>query len=140
MVFADFCFYFVTFGQTKHMRKWQKIVLCILCGGLIGFINGFLGAGGGVLLVPFLHYMLKDETKVAHATAILIMLPISVVSAVIYVVQGQFVFDVTLPVLIGSAIGGVIGAMLLSKLKSNIIIIIFSIVLVASGIYMFITI
>ncbi|MBQ9790189.1 MAG: sulfite exporter TauE/SafE family protein [Clostridia bacterium] len=122
------------------MRKWQKIVLCILCGGLIGFINGFLGAGGGVLLVPFLHYMLKDETKVAHATAILIMLPISVVSAVIYVVQGQFVFDVTLPVLIGSAIGGVIGAMLLSKLKSNIIIIIFSIVLVASGIYMFITI
>ena len=96
-------------------------------------------AGMKVLLVPFLHYVLKDDTKVAHASAILIMLPISIISALLYIIKGQFVFDITLPVLIGSAIGGIIGAILLKKLKSNIIIIIFSIVLVASGIYMFVT-
>ena len=122
------------------MKKWIKITLMITVGAFIGFINGFLGAGGGVLLVPFLHYILKDETKVAHATAILIMLPISVVSAIVYIIRGQFVFNVTLPVLIGSAMGGVTGALLLKKLKSNIIIIIFSLVLIASGVYMFITI
>lgn len=122
------------------MNKTVKVILSILVGLFIGFINGFLGAGGGVLLVPFLHYALKDQTKVAHATAILIMLPISVVSSIIYIIQGQFNFMVTLPVLIGSAVGGVTGAILLKKLKSNIIVIIFSLVLIASGVYMFITI
>lgn len=122
------------------MNKTVKVILSIFVGLFIGFINGFLGAGGGVLLVPFLHYALKDQTKVAHATAILIMLPISVVSSIIYIIQGQFDFMVTLPVLIGSAVGGVTGAILLKKLKSNIIVIIFSLVLIASGVYMFITI
>ena len=122
------------------MKKWVKNVLSIIVGAFIGFINGFLGAGGGVLLVPFLRFVLGEETKTAHASAILIMLPISIVSAIVYILRGQFDFSVTLPVLIGSAVGGITGAFLLKKLKSNIIIIIFSIVLIASGIYMFCTI
>lgn len=122
------------------MKKWVKNVLSIIVGAFIGFINGFLGAGGGVLLVPFLRFALGEETKTAHASAILIMLPISIVSAIVYIFRGQFDFSVTLPVLIGSAVGGITGAFLLKKLKSNIIIIIFSIVLIASGIYMFCTI
>ncbi len=122
------------------MGKWTKIGLCVLAGAIIGFINGFLGAGGGVLLVPFLHFVLKKETKVSHATAILVMLPISVASAIVYVAKGQFDFMQTLPVLIGSFVGGILGACLLKKLKSDIIVVIFSCVLIASGVYMFITI
>lgn len=122
------------------MKKAWKVILSILVGGTIGFINGFLGAGGGVLLVPFLSYALKEETKVAHATAILVMLPISVISAVAYIIKGEFNFSVTLPVFIGSAVGGVVGALLLKKLNSWIIILIFSLMLIASGVYIFITI
>ena len=112
----------------------------ILIGALIGFVNGFLGAGGGVLLVPFLTYALKQETKVAHATAVLVMLPISLISAVIYIIKGEFNFLVTLPVFIGSAVGGTVGAILLKKLNSWIITLIFSLVLIGSGVYMFVTI
>ena len=119
------------------MKKPLKIFLSIFVGCLIGFINGFLGAGGGVLLVPFLSFIMGEETKVAHATAVLVMLPISVVSAIIYIIKGEFNFMVTLPVFIGSVAGGVIGALLLKKLKSSIIILIFSLVLIASGVYMF---
>ena len=122
------------------MKKPVKIVLCIVVGALIGFINGFLGAGGGVLLVPFLSYALKEDTKTAHATAVLIMLPISVISAILYIVKGQFNFDVTLPVFIGSVAGGVVGALLLKKLRSWIIVLIFSLVLIGSGVYVFVTI
>jgi len=122
------------------MNKPMKIFLSVVCGALIGFINGFLGAGGGVLLVPFLSYILKEETKVAHATAILIMLPISVISAIVYIVKGEFNFMVTLPVFIGSAVGGIAGALLLKKLNSWIIVLIFSLVLIGSGVYVFVTI
>jgi len=61
-----------------------------------------------------------------------------VVSAIVYIVKGEFNFAVTLPVLIGSAIGGTIGALLLKKLKSWIIVLIFSLVLIGSGVYMII--
>ena len=90
------------------MKKWVQVVLLIALGLLVGFVNGFLGAGGGMLLVPCIIPILKMETKVAHATAILIILPISLVSGVIYALKGSFNFDIFLPCLIGTVVGGVL--------------------------------
>lgn len=102
----------------------------------MGFVNGFLGAGGGMLLVPCIIPILKMDTKVAHATAILIILPICLVSGVIYALKGAFQLDVFLPCLIGTVIGGVLGTFILSKLKNDIITSIFSVVMVAAGVMM----
>ncbi|MBQ3158337.1 MAG: sulfite exporter TauE/SafE family protein, partial [Clostridia bacterium] len=103
--FANFLYYFyiilVFLGQNRSMKKWIQVLLLILLGVLVGFVNGFLGAGGGMLLVPCIIPILKMDTKVAHATAILIILPICVVSGIIYAIQGSFEFDVFLPCLIG---------------------------------------
>lgn len=118
------------------MKKWVQVVLLIALGFLVGFVNGFLGAGGGMLLVPCIIPILKMETKVAHATAILIILPISLVSGVIYALKGSFNFDIFLPCLIGTVVGGVLGTFILSKLKSDIITAIFSVVMIAAGVIM----
>lgn len=118
------------------MKKWVQVVLLIALGLLVGFVNGFLGAGGGMLLVPCIIPILKMETKVAHATAILIILPISLVSGVIYALKGAFNFDIFLPCLIGTVVGGVLGTFILSKLKSDIITAIFSVVMIAAGVIM----
>ena len=119
------------------MKKWLKVFLCIVFGCLIGFLNGFMGAGGGIVLVPFLEYVLKYEEKIAHATAILIIFPVSVLSSIFYIINGAFNFSITLPVLIGSIVGGVVGAFLLKKLKNNVISLMFSVVMIGSAIYMF---
>ena len=118
------------------MKKWVQVVLLIALGLLVGFVNGFLGAGGGMLLVPCIIPILKMETKVAHATAILIILPISLVSGVIYALKGAFNFDIFLPCLIGTVVGGVLGTFILSKLKSDIITAIFSVVMIVAGVIM----
>ena len=118
------------------MKKWVQVVLLIALGLLVGFVNGFLGAGGGMLLVPCIIPILKMETKVAHATAILIILPISLVSGVIYALKGSFNFDIFLPCLIGTVVGGVLGTFILSKLKNDIITAIFSVVMIAAGVIM----
>ena len=102
----------------------------------MGFINGFLGAGGGMLLVPFLTLFLKMEPRRAHATAIFIILPICITSAVFYLVHGIFDFGVFLPATIGTIIGGLVGSVLLCKLKNNVISAIFSFLLVGAGLYM----
>ena len=118
------------------MKKWIQVLLLILLGVLVGFVNGFLGAGGGMLLVPCIIPILKMDTKVAHATAILIILPICVVSGIIYAIQGSFEFDVFLPCLIGTGVGGVLGTFILSKLKNDIITSIFSLTMIAAGVVM----
>lgn len=118
------------------MKRWVQVVLLLVLGVLIGFINGFLGAGGGMLLVPCIIPILKMDTKVAHATAILIILPICLVSGLIYAFQGSFDFNIFLPCIIGTIIGGILGTFALSKLKNDIITIIFSGVMVAAGVIM----
>jgi len=112
--------------------------LLVALGLFVGFANGFLGAGGGMLLVPCIIPILKMDAKVAHSTAILIILPICVVSGIIYAVKGSFDFNVFLPCLIGTIIGGVLGTFILSKLKNDIITLIFSIVMIGAGVLMII--
>ena len=118
------------------MKRWVEVLLLVVLGVFVGFANGFLGAGGGMLLVPCSIAILKLDTKIAHATAILIILPICIASGIIYAVQGGFDFNVFLPCLIGTAIGGVIGTFLLGKLKNNVITLIFSLVMIAAGVIM----
>ena len=43
-------------------------------GGIIGFLNGLLGAGGGMVAVPVLKK--EMDTKQAHATSIAVIIPI----------------------------------------------------------------
>ncbi len=115
--------------------SWQVFFL-ILLGLFVGFVNGFLGAGGGMLVVPCIIAILKMDTKIAHATAILIILPICVVSGVVYFIKGSFDFNVFLPCLIGTVIGGMVGTVLLKKMKNQWITIIFSFVMITAGVFM----
>ena len=124
--------------KTKAQKKISivDITFLILVGIIIGFINGFFGGGGGMICVPLLIYLLKLKDKIAHATAILIMLPISLVSSIIYFFNINIELNVTLFVILGSIIGGIIGAFLLKKLSNIWIRAIFSIVMILAGIKM----
>lgn len=113
----------------------KKIILIVL-GCLSGFINGFLGGGGGVLVLATLLAVLKLHQKNAQATALLVILPLTAVSAAVYIMQGAIDWMPTLWTTLGVVGGGVVGALLLSKLKGNTAKIIFAIVLVAGGIKM----
>ena len=117
------------------LRAKNKIILVTL-GALSGFINGFLGGGGGVLVVALLLACLLLPQKNAQATALLIILPLALVSAVVYLWQGNVKWDVTLWTTVGVVAGGIVGALLLSKLKGNTAKIIFALVLIAGGIKM----
>ena len=112
----------------------NKKPLLILAGVVIGFLNGFFGGGGGMLCVPVLATVMGLETKESHATALSVMLPLSMVSAGIYLVSGKVDLGLTLPVTIGFTVGGAVGALLLNKLKSKVISLVFSLVMIVAGI------
>ena len=50
--------------------KERKILGNILVGFFAGIISGFFGAGGGLILVPFLTLILKEDEVISRATTI----------------------------------------------------------------------
>ncbi len=57
----------------KTVNGILKIVLPILCGGVIGFICGFIGAGGGIMMLTLMTTVLGYELKKAVGTSVFIM-------------------------------------------------------------------
>ena len=94
------------------MRKFFTGVLC-------GIFNGLLGAGGGVVAVLSLRKFLGVETHKSHATAVAIMLPLTIVSAAIYLSGSQIDIKTAAWVTTGGVIGGLAGAKLLKKISAN---------------------
>ena len=118
----------------KNPKTWQ----IILFGAIIGCINGFFGGGGGMIVVPVLNKFFNLEQKKAQATAIFVVLPISVVSCIVYLVNNSVSIVSGWPVIAGIIAGGVVGALLLNKLKNNIIKWIFIVFTLIGGVSMLI--
>lgn len=109
-------------------------LICALFGALTGFINGFFGGGGGMVIVPVLTDVIGQETKKAHATAIAVILPITIVSVIVYSAVGTPAIKTALPVTTGAIIGGGLGAVLLGKLKDNVLKWIFAVMMLTAGV------
>ena len=120
--------------SNKNDVKYKSFA--ILTGLFAGVVNGVFGGGGGMIVVPMLVLLLKIPQNKAHATAILIILPLSIVSGLLYAAFGSLELSVALPVGGGVIAGGLVGAFLLSKLSSKWLTIVFSVVMMAAGIKM----
>ena len=66
----------------------QKVVQSILCGSLVGFICGFVGAGGGMMMLLVLTSVLGYELKTAVGTSVFIMAFTALTGAVSHMVIG----------------------------------------------------
>ena len=115
-------------------KKAKNKILRVLTGLSAGMINGLFGGGGGMIVVPMLGDFLGYKKKSAHATAILIILPISLLSGLIYSATGSFNASVVFPVLIGATVGGVFGAFFLSGFSSRAVAVIFSAIMLFAGV------
>lgn len=122
----------------KKKKKSLNWLIDAVFGSLIGFINGFLGGGGGMIAVPILEKIKKLENKKAHATAIAVIFPLSVVSAFVYTLTIEFNWLTLVLLAVSVTAGGILGSVLLKNLSGKVIRIIFAILMLGSGIYMII--
>jgi len=115
-----------------------NIMIKLLAGAFIGFVNGFWGGGGGMICVPLLLNVIKLPEKKAHATTLLIMLPLSIASLTVYYFSENLPIIDALKIGVGFLIGGVLGALLLKKISNIWLEIVFSVIIIAGGIKMLI--
>ena len=118
------------------MKRSKNTIFAILLGSVSGFLSGLLGGGGGMIVVPFLTFILKKPTKIAHATAILIILPVTAVSGIVYAVSGYFSLSIGLSTAVGVTIGGAVGALILRKTPPSWAQKIFGLIMLVAGLKM----
>ena len=122
------------------MKKIKKFIPFFFVGAAAGFINGLLGAGGGIVIAFFLSHSLSANQKDGNgvfANTVATMLPISLVSLLFYFKRGYINFNIEFVRLLPAAlIGGFLGAFLLTKLKIKTVKILFSLLVIISGFIM----
>jgi uncharacterized membrane protein YfcA len=106
-----------------------------ISGVLVGLANSLFGGGGGMLAVPLLGKTGLNE-KQSHATAILVILPVSLLSFLLYAFKGYAQFSVLIPTAIGVVFGGVLGAKWLKNLPTKAVNILFAILQVLAGLFL----
>lgn len=112
----------------KDKKKYAVI------GGLGGLMNGLFGAGGGLFLVPLLTGWAGMEPKKAFATSVAVILPLSLVSAVIYFQNGALDLSSALPYLLGGIIGGLISGKIFQKIPLTFLRRVFGLLILYGGV------
>ncbi|HHT16657.1 MAG TPA: sulfite exporter TauE/SafE family protein [Papillibacter sp.] len=105
-----------------------------LAGAAAGIVNGFFGAGGGMVLVPLLIGWIKMDQRKAFASSVFIILPLCAVSAVVYLLRTEFDFLRALPYLMGGLVGGFIGGKIFGKIPTALLHRLFGILLIIGGV------
>ena len=116
------------------MKNLRDKIILIICGALVGLVNGFFGGGGGMICVPLLEKVLKIDNKKSHSTALAVMLPIALSSIIVYLIKVQLNWEIFGIVGAGFVVGGAVGALLLKKLNGKIVRLIFIFIVLAAGI------
>lgn len=126
------------FKAKNIIMKKRRIFLNSLLGFIAGIISGFFGAGGGLVLVPFLTLLLKEDEVISRATTIFCIFFMVLTSSFFYFNKNYIDWSLAIRCAIGGIIGGYIGSKLLITLDKKILKILFIIFLIYAGIKMII--
>ena len=85
-------------------------------GLLSGLLNGLLGTGGGMLLSLGLRRLYPERMPENLAVSTASMLVFSIMSTILYLVQGHIGTGHILPTLLPAALGGALGALISPRL------------------------
>ena len=103
-----------------------------LAGFTIGVINSLLGSGGGMITVPYLKSKGLDQQS-AQATSTAVILPLSIISTILYLKQGAFNFKDAIIFIPAGIIGAFIGGLTLKKIPAKVLKYIFSAFMIWAG-------
>jgi len=115
------------------MKPKSQNLKYVATGILSGAANGIFGAGGGMFIIPLYTRWAKMNEQKAFASSVAAILPMCIVSAVVYLVRDGVQFADALPYLIGGVAGGFIGGRIFKKIPTGVLHKIFAALLIYGG-------
>ncbi len=115
----------------------STIIYLVLIGVSAGVLSGFIGIGGGIIIVPGLLYLVGLTQLQAQGTSLALMLPpIGILAFMQYYKAGNVDLKVASIVAVTFVIGGLIGGKYAQKVDENLIKLIFGAVMIIVAIKM----
>ncbi len=115
----------------------QAILIIILIGIAAGMLSGFVGVGGGIIIVPSLIYFLGFSQKAAQGTSLgLILLPVGILAVLQFYKQGHIDVKVVGILAIGFLAGSYWGSKLALSLPDATVKKVFAVLMIIIAIKM----
>jgi uncharacterized membrane protein YfcA len=116
----------------------MNTILVLLAIGIIaGFLSGLIGIGGGIVIVPFLVYILAMDQKTAQGTTIfLFLLPIGILSVFNYHKAGHVDFKTAFIIAITFIVGSYFGSKTAIAIDTRLVRQIFAVAIILIGVKM----
>jgi len=116
----------------------EKILLCVMVGLFAGVISGFVGIGGGIVVVPALVLLFGFTQHQAQGTTLALLVPpIGFLAAYSYFQKGFVNVKVALFICMGFLIGCLLGSRVALNIPKDILQKAFSVTMILMGLYMF---
>lgn len=91
-----------------------------LVGILAGILSGMFGIGGGLVITPFLMYLLRFHPKNAIGTSLgALLLPVGLPGVIVYYNNGFILLNIAIAIAVGIVFGAIIGAKITLSLKTK---------------------
>lgn len=108
----------------------QTILILVVIGILAGILSGFVGVGGGVIIVPALMYALSMSQHEAQGTSLFILLlPVGILAVNNYWKTGNINWKFGLIVAMTFVVGGYIGSKIALKISPAIVKLVFGVIM-----------
>ncbi len=115
----------------------MNILSYIILGLAAGIASGFLGIGGGIIVIPALVFIFGLTQHQAQGTTLALMIPpIGLLAALKYYSEGNVKVSIAAFICVGFFIGGLIGASFVQKIPDVVLKRIFGIVMLLLSIKM----
>ncbi|MGK8189527.1 TSUP family transporter [Serratia marcescens] len=85
----------------------------------LGAVAGFLGIGGGFLVVPALLWFFRFSLVEAVATSLVVVSAMGLSTSASYAMSGKVSLVITCWLIVGGVLGGVVGVALTERLKKR---------------------
>ncbi len=96
------------------------ILVLLLIGLFAGMLSGFIGVGGGIVIVPALIYFLGFSQHMAQGTSLALMLPpIGILAVYNYHKAGEINFTYAIVIAIAFILGGYFGSKISLRLSPH---------------------
>jgi uncharacterized membrane protein YfcA len=108
----------------------QEVLILMAIGLAAGAMSGFVGIGGGVIIVPALIYLMGMSQHAAQGTSLLLMLPpIGILAVMQYWKAGEMNWKYGAIIAIAFILGGYFGSKLALKLSPSLVKLIFGVLM-----------
>lgn len=109
-------------------------VLMIASGLFAGVMSGFLGVGGGIVMVPLLVAVAHLSQHEAHATSLAAVVLMAAVGAATFAAEGEVAVPLALVLAAGALFGAPLGARIMANMaEGNLKVAFGSFMLIVSG-------